>query len=136
MFDKINVFIGSLVGCVLFLISLFPKQIGLCSSSYDYSTCLQVADIMATIFLPVIPFFIFVCLTYFMRKEIYGAWIKFGVLMLGTAMLLTAVTPNSVSGGFGPQILIDSSDVALLTSVIFVIVSIVVIYRAYSQTRK
>jgi hypothetical protein len=83
-----------------------------------------------TVLLPIIPFFLFALITYFMREEVYKAWSTYAFPMLGVAMLLTAIMPDSHGGGFGPQIAFGKPDVAVLSSIIFIVVSIVIILRA------
>ena len=98
--------------------------------------CVDTLFYSSIVLLPVFPLFLFSLITYFMREEVYKAWIKFALWALGISMVLIAITPDMPASGFGPQISFGKSDVALLTSALFVIVSIVLIVRAHLKTRK
>ena len=101
-----------------------------------YGTCMHSLHNVFIIFTPILPLFVFALITYFMREEVYKAWIRFAIPMLGISMLLTAIMPDSQGGGFGPQISFGKPDIALLASAIFVIVSIIIIVKKYLQLRK
>ncbi len=105
-------------------------------SSNLHLDCINFIYGILIVFLPILPFFLFALITYFMREEVYRAWIRFAIPMLGISMLLTALMPDSQGGGFGPQISFGKPDVALLTSAIFVVISIILIARSYLSLRK
>jgi hypothetical protein len=83
----------------------------------------------------IFPFFLFTLITYFMREEVYKTWVRFAIWWLAISMLLILIMPESETGGFGPQISFGKGDVALLTCVFFVIVSIFLIAWKYWRVR-
>lgn len=86
---------------------------------------------------PIIPLFVFALITYFMREEVYRAWVKFAIPATLLSMLLIYLTPESSGGsGFGPQIVLGKGDTALVTAAIFVIVSIVIIAVKYFRLKR
>lgn len=85
---------------------------------------------------PLILLFIFSLITYFMRDSVFRAWAWFAIPATLVSMLLIYITPEYSGGGFGPQISVGKGDVALLTSAVFVVVSIVVIVTSYVVRKK
>ena len=135
MIKKRNIILLSLCGTVVLLIALFSKQIGLCPA-FSYSDCSKIADTIAVVFFPFAFFFILATITYFMREEVYRAWVQIALWLLGISMILIVITPEARSGGFGPQISFDKFDVALLVSSVFTIASAAVIVWKYARLRK
>ena len=134
MSKRINVITSGLAT----LIFLILNQIGtfqLCGGKV-YGSCMDSLHNFFEIFVPILPFFVFALITYFLREEVYKAWVRIALWMLGISMILIAVAPEAQTGGFGPQISFGKPDVALLTSVGLVFISIAVIAWKYWQLRK
>ena len=101
-----------------------------------YGSCMDSLHSFFGIFLPIVPFFVFALITYFMRDEVYKTWVRVAFWMLGISMILIAITPGAQTGGFGPQISFGKPDVAFLACLLFVLVSIVLIAWKYFLLRK
>ena len=106
----------------------------LCGDSWR--TCMDINYNLSLVLMSIVPFSIFALITYFMRDEVYTAWVRVALWMLGISMVLIVITPEPETGGFGPQISFGKPDVALLTCALFVFISTVLIAWKYWQLRK
>ena len=91
-------------------------------------------DIIIT-FIPILPLFLFSLITFFMREHVFRNWARFALPGVALSMLLTFLTPEPETGGFGPQIVLGKSDTALVTSALFVLISVGIIVGTYIATR-
>ena len=85
----------------------------------------NIIDITAVFPLPLTAFFLFSLITYFMREEVFHSWARFAAPAVIISILLILITPNDSGGGFGPQLSVDKADVAILTTVVISIASLV-----------
>lgn len=82
-----------------------------------------------SVLLPIIPFFIFSLITYFLRKEVFATWIKFAAPWAVVSMLLVALAPTYGAGGqFAMPDLSYTKDMAVfLTTAVAVVVSLLIV---------
>ncbi len=126
MFSKrISVIVG-LVGSLLFLISLFAREIGLCS--LIYTSCQDIFNPIAETLIIFIPFLLFATGLYFMQTNVYMAWLKFAIVWIPISIVAVAMTPE-----YGSSLLytVDKSIVAFLSLGIFTTISSGIIFLEY-----
>ena len=71
-----------------------------------------------------VPLFVYALVTYWMREEVYVAWFKFVRWWVPSSMFLILISPEYGGGLFNP---IEKGSVAFATSVIFCVVSLLII---------
>jgi hypothetical protein len=130
MLNKKSILFFSVLGIVVFTVLISSRQVGICPS-YSYSNCASLTESIAEILIPTFILFLFSLITYFMREEVYRAWTKFAIPAVLISMFLIFITPDSSGGGMGPQLSFGKPDMALLTSAIFFIVSLLIIIVRY-----
>ena len=123
---------GLIVSSVLFAIFAVAT---LFQSTCDYKAqgfCWQYWDQVWTlieILLITAPLFVISLLVYFLRDEIFRAWFKFAVVWVPLTILLTLMAPE-----YGQSLLpIEKGGVTFLFSVIFFIVSVIIIVAKRSS---
>ena len=80
-----------------------------------------------------IPLFLFSLITYKMREEVYQAWFRFVCWWIPLSVLLIFIAPEYSHDWLYP---IEKGSVALLTSAIFLIVSLLIIVAKYISLRR
>ncbi len=80
-----------------------------------------------------IPLFLFSLITYWMREEIYKSWFRFARWFIPLSMLLTLIAPEYSSDWLYP---IVKGTVALLTSIIFAALSLLIILIKYLRPNR
>ena len=98
----------------------------------QYTECMQTLHSFFVIIIPIIPTFFFSLLTYWMREEIYRSWFRFARWWIPLSMVLIFLAPEYSGDWMYP---IEKGTVAFFTSLVFVIVSIIVIIVRYFHTR-
>ena len=136
---KKNVLLTSLAG-IVFLLTW--DKVGnyfwcdLLIKNGSQGNCPFVLASLESYFIPIFPLFFFSLVTYWMRDEVYRAWFKFAKWWIPGSMLLILLTPSDTGGGgFGPQLSFGKPDVALLASLLFFIISTVLVTRAFFKSR-
>ena len=86
-----------------------------------------------TILLPVIPLFLFSLITYWMRDDIYRAWFTFARWAIPLCMILILISPEYAHDWMFP---IEKGTVAFFSSIIFSIISILIIGIKFVASRK
>jgi len=132
---------------------LTKKKVLLISSSYIVYFCLlllvswqcnakwcQIRDddffgLVIYIFAPLAPLFLFSLITYFLREEVFQAWLRFVKWWIPLSILLVLIMPDGQGGGYMPS-LIDKQTIAFLMSSIFIFVSTVKIISKSIELRK
>jgi len=124
--------ISGFVTVVLFILD----QIGtfrLCGS-VEYGRCMDTLYDVLIVFLPTLPLFLFSLITYWMQDEIYRAWFRFARWWIPLSMLLIFLAPDYSGDWLFPT---DKGRIAFLVSLLFVVISIVLIaYRFYTMRKK
>ena len=138
--DMVNKKIVAGVSLILTLLFVSLNYIGtfqLCGGKV-YGSCMESLHSFFTIFVPILPFFLFALITYFLPEKVYQLWLKFALPALALSMILIAMTTDTPApAGFGgPGWGYGKGDVALYTSALFVLVSICVIVGAWLAYRE
>lgn len=121
---KKKVFWVSLIGGLIFIFLLFLVLNDSCGSSKKL--CRSLYDNTAS-FLFIFPlFFFFSIITYFLREEVFQAWLHFTKWWIPLSIFLVLIMPDGQGGGYMPS-LIDKQVVAFLTSSIFILNSTIII---------
>ena len=89
-------------------------------------------NLIAIVFLPFLPLFLFSLITYFMRNEVYQAWWKLTRFWIPLSIFLVLLMPED-NGAFLP---IDKGHVAILMSGLFAVLSTIIILTAFIASRK
>jgi len=85
---------------------------------------------------PLILLVPFSLLTYKMREEVFRAWLHFAYWWIPLSIVLTLLASGGSGGGFGIPNVFDQEFVAFVFSVLFAIISLVIILWKYLATRK
>jgi hypothetical protein len=132
-----------IISGVLSLLLVIVDRIGnyqLCGVLYDELEVRGCAGFLigieVSILLPTFAFFLFALITYFMREEVFRAWARFAVPAVLVSIVLAYLTPTDVGGGFGPQLSFGKGDTALIMSILFVLISIIIIIAVSSFRQK
>lgn len=126
---KRNVLLISLVFVIIFLVSIFSQEIGLCSS---LTFCSEHFDVIAEVIFPILPLFLFSLITYKMREEVFQLWFRFARVYIPASMLLILLAPSYSSNWMFPY---DKGIAAFLFSSLFIIISIVKIVLAHRRLK-
>jgi len=119
---KKNFLIFTLIGIIIFLISLFATKIGICR--YINTSCSQIFDPIAETFLIFIPLFFLSLITYKMRDIVFQAWLKFAYIWVPLTIVLTLFAPE-----YDPSLLpITKGVVSFFMSAIFLVVSLIIVF--------
>lgn len=119
-------------GTAIFFVLAFSRELGVCSS-YSYSSCADISNNLAETILPIFPALLLLLVTYWMREEIYQAWFRFARWWVPLSMLAILIAPEYSGDWLYP---IEKGGVALVSSVIFCLVSVVIIGFKYSSLRR
>lgn len=124
----------------VFALSLVAlDQIGtdiLCGWIQQDTTCTgALYGVMMNLF-PIIPLFILSLITYKMREEVYRAWLGFARVWIPLSMVLIFLSPEYAES-FGVTLYsITKGSVAFFSSLLFIIISSVVIFLKSTATRR
>ena len=88
---KKNFLFFSLIGLIVFIISFFSTQIGICKIS---SSCIFIFDPIAETLIIFVPFFLLSLIIYKMRDEIFKSWLKFTYIWIPLTIILTLLAPE------------------------------------------
>ncbi len=130
MCNKKNTLIVSLVGVLLFVLFLFAKNLGLCA--FINSSCTETFDPIAENISVFIPLFILSIVTYKMRDEVYHAWLRFAQWWIPLSILAIFLAPEYSSDWMFP---VEKGTVAFFSSLLFVIISLLIIAWKYLSPR-
>ena len=125
---KKNVFLGSLLGSLM----AGTRGLSLWCSPSDWE-CRDKNDSLSLFFLMFVPVFFFSLVTYKMRAGVFGAWRNFAVVWLPISILLVAISPGT-SADFQ---IIDKEFVAIVLSLLFTLISLILItYKSFALRKK
>ncbi len=133
---KKNVFIISGVGVFALLVWNYIGNYRICdivSRNGSAGECPFVLTGAAMIFFPLFPLFILSSLTYFMREEISTAWTNLAKWWVPFSMILVLISPEYSNDWMFP---ITKGSVAFITSVLFVLISLILITWKWFALRK
>jgi hypothetical protein len=133
MTKKISLILG-VIFSVLFFLSAYQKNMGLCGSNYNQ--CWKVADILWPVFLFGLPVFLLTLVSYRMNDQVLQSWWHFAYWWIPISVLFIVTTPSvnhSWAVSFGPK----PETVMLIASALFFAISLVIIvYKSYSLRGK
>lgn len=129
--NKRTVLAISFTGSLVFLVTLFAKQLGLCS--VVNSSCVEIFDPIAENFSAFIPLLLVALITYKVREEVYRTWFRFARIWIPLSMLAILVAPEYSSDW---MFSIEKGTVAFFSSVLFVLISLIIVLVSWSTTRK
>ena len=124
-------FLASGIVTVTIIILKFLGVFKLCAEA-DVSQCTGIAYDMSMLLVPITALFLFSAITYKMRDEVFRVWAWFSLPAVLSAMYFTYIVPEHNTGGgggFGPHIsiIIDKATVAFVTSLLYVMLSALVV---------
>ena len=132
MISKRNTLLVSGFLAVIVLIWDYLGNFRLCGSR-GWGGCVDVLASVEILFVPILPFFLFSLVTYWMREEIYQAWFRFARWWIPISMLAIFIAPEYSHDWLYP---IEKGGVALVSSIIFCAVSILIIGVKYVSLRR
>lgn len=123
MVTKKNILVSSGIIVVLFLVFDSVGTFRLCGG-VEYGSCMDKLHGFFGIFLPIFPLFLFSLITYKMREEIYKTWFYFARWWVPLSMLLVLISPEYSNDWMFP---IEKGSVAFVTSLLFTVISLILI---------
>ena len=75
-----------------------------------------------------IPIFILSLITYFLKEQIFRTWLHFAYGWIPLSLLFVYIASQSSGGGFGIPNVFDTESVSIIFSVLFFIISILLIF--------
>lgn len=128
---KKYVFIFALLGSLVFLLSAFQKEVGICGSSYN--NCWDLVDLIWPP-LSVFPALLLLSvITFKMCHEIFATWVKFAVWWIPLSIIAIILTPEEIKGSISVQL---KSPLALFSAITFLLVSLCLITYKSLKLRK
>jgi len=126
------VLIASVAFSAVFVVSILSREIGMCPP-YSYSTCSDFSESLAMLFFPILPLFFFSLVTYFMRDEVFQSWWRFARVWVPVSMIAILLAPAYASDWMFP---VDKGRIAFFTSLLFMIISLILIIRTKWKLQK
>lgn len=123
-------FVSGMISVILFTLNYVGIS-KLCGGA-GYSQCTEVLYAGMMTLLPTIPFFLFSFIVFWMRKDIYDSWFRFARVWVPLSMFLIFIAPVYGSDWMYP---IEKATVLLITNILFVLISLIIIARAWWQGR-
>ena len=127
MNKKSVLWIGFL-GVIVFITSVFSIDINLCPP-YSYSSCSQFFSVFGEIIFVFTSLFLLSLITYKMRDDIFQSWFKLVRIWVPLTIILVLISPEYGNSLFP----IEKGSVSFFMSVLFLIISIIlIIYKSLS----
>lgn len=131
MLTKKNLlFISGTLSAILLIVDILGTD-RLCGGN-QYTACMQDLHLYFLLLLPVFPLFILTIMMFFVRFETYEPWFRFARLWIPLSMLAIFFAPE-YSNFMNP---IEKGSVALITSALFILISLVIIGLKYFSLKK
>ena len=118
---------------VIFILLVIIGSVGTYNLCNSNGQCINVLHNFFLHFLPFSVLFIFALITYWMREEIYRAWFKFARWWIPLSMILILISPEYSHDW---MYRIEKGTVAFATSLLFVIVSLIIIITKLASSRR
>ncbi|MDP2655497.1 MAG: hypothetical protein Q8P17_03110 [bacterium] len=134
--SKKKVFWISLVGTIAAYILVNPLRFGFCRDTYTFGESVGCLDKLAPILGLVIGLFAIVLLafsliTYFLREEVFRAWVRFAYWWIPVSIVLIYLAKDSSGGGFGIPNVLDQESVSFILAALFAFISLLIIVWKY-----
>ena len=98
-----------------------------------YGKCVEILHLFSLVFFPVLPLFFFFLVTYFMRDEVFQSWWRFARVWVPVSMIAILLAPTYASDWMFP---VDKGRIAFFTSLLFMIISLILIIRTKWKLQK
>ena len=131
---------------VVFWVSFIFSLIGFIFSSdriytycYQDGHCWQLWDFINSIgflFFFFISIFILSLITYFLKEQVFRTWLHFAYGWIPLSLLFVYIASQSSGGGFGIPNVFDTESVSMIFSVLFFIISLILIFIKSIMLRK
>jgi len=115
-----------LITAVIFICS--PDSEHVCTKDYQGLSSISIF-LLGSIFFSTLPLL-------FLKETIYNIWKSFAVVAFSLLLLLVFITPQSSGGLFGHTSLFIREEIALYGSILFLILSYIIIVVQAWKTRK
>lgn len=122
----------SFVAVVAFFVSVFSIELGICPST-SYSTCGQVSNMFAEFLMPTLPFALVFAISSYLNKEAVNSWFKFAIVWVPLSMLAILIAPEYSTDFLFP---VEKSNVAFISSALFLLISVLIIGWKYWRLNK
>ena len=126
----------SIVGTILGLL-LSPSN--LYKYCFQGGNCLwlwDIAEVTNPFFFLFLGLLIFSFLTYFLREEVFRAWLRFAYVWIPLSLVIIYLSTGWTGGGFGIPNVLDQETVAIILSGLFIVISLLLILWKYFATRR
>lgn len=127
MKNKLYLLFASGAATAILIVLNWIGTFKLCGGT-EYGQCMDIVYSTIVNFIPIILFFLFSLITYWIRGDIYQAWFRFARWWIPLSMILILISPEYSHDWMYP---IEKGSVAFLTSVIFAIISTLIIILKY-----
>jgi len=127
---KTILFFSGVSSGFFYLLAFLIGSEKLCGGS-QYTNCTQSANSFFETFLPIFPLLLLSLITYKMRDEIFSTWSKFTIVWIPLSMFAILISPE-YGNAFLP---IEKITVAGFFSLLYVIISLIIIIWKYTTTR-
>lgn len=87
----------------------------------------DVLGILFITFLPLLPIFLLSLITYKLREEVFRSWLHFAYWWIPISLLFTLPVPDSRGGGGFGMHSFGSEDFAMVLSILFFFISLIII---------
>lgn len=131
MTTKKKVLIGSGVIVVILIVLNLIGTYRLCGGK-ESGSCMDATFDFLMLFFPFLPLFLFSLITYRMTETIFQSWWKFARIATPVSMGLILIAPSYSHDWMFP---IEKGSVAMMTTVLFIFLSIIIIIRAYKRAK-
>jgi len=133
--NKKTVLAISLVGTVVgFLITGLTMLKFWCGPN-GYA-CWDRLEFVGNLLLIFLPAFVFSIITYFLREEVFRAWLRFAYWWIPVSLVFIYLAGGWSGGGFGIPAVLDQEFVSLILSGLFVLISLLLIAYKYFASRR
>ncbi len=116
----------SLVGAIAFLLIAGTRGVPWLCAEFDRA-CMKQYDGVSLFFLIFLTLFLLSLITYFLREEVFRAWLRFTYWWLPLSLVMIYLSAGNSGGGFGMPNILDQEFVAIIFSVLFATISIILI---------
>ncbi len=128
-FTKKIFFYASLLGCIIFLVSIFVDITVPVDVCYGGEFCGDVSELLTIYFLIFIPVLFFSLVTFKISNRFFSIWKNFSVFAVPITIIVISIFPTFTHGmDFFPII---KSTVALALAVLYSIISLILIIYKY-----
>lgn len=132
--NKNKILSVSFVGTLLFFIAVYISIFGLCKIDSDFLCSRPHEDMYSALLFLFFPLFLFSLITYKMKEAVYLTWYNFVKWWIPLSLLAIIISPRYSHDWMFP---IDKGRVAFSTTVIFALVSLILIgYKSYKLRGK